>query len=452
MDLFYVRRFYEDEDEEKGTTNIEIEKERLRSLKQKIKLKRKEFVSEVSVERVSEGGYDFNKQNYGGISDSTKKEKKIKRKRSSSEIKAPAEKHVKQGTESVDKLKYDDSNNANRRKREDEELINEKRRNKENDMKSPINLEKGKSKMSIDDTSKEGMKIVQEEYVPKMKKKKKSKEEKQARLMSNATPPEKKAKNKVSLENSSVKIQTNGKDRDNRTSGAYDSDDEESSEQTAIVEASEGNKIESQEEDFKGKIEDKSLFKVLGSFDTKKEKQIVKRLLPKWINEARYIESDVESSRLSINDASFLEKFVKENLKQQNIDSLFPVQSCVIPYIMSQSCKRGVFHKIGLLPSDICVSAPTGSGKTLAYVIPILQIISKCEYRRLQAVIILPSRDLASQVKTVISNYTSGTHIKVGLASGVKSFHDEQLQIVSTGYVRNYFSCTFLEFFVKGPD
>ena len=177
-----------------------------------------------------------------------------------------------------------------------------------------------------------------------------------------------------------------------------------------------------------------SYFKVLGSFDDKKQKKQVKRLLPKWIAEAKHIDSEIYSKKLSIDDATFLEDFSRSNLKEQNIEHLFPVQSCVIPKILSQNCQHGVYHKAGLLPSDICVSAPTGSGKTLAYTLPIVQMLARCEWRRLQAIVILPSRDLALQVKNVIGACTKGTRVKVGLASGIKSLHDEQQQLVSKGY------------------
>lgn len=65
-----------------------------------------------------------------------------------------------------------------------------------------------------------------------------------------------------------------------------------------------------------------------------------------------------------------LNETIKEKLKSNGIDDLFPIQSTVVPF-MIESWKKRV---MGILPQDVCVSAATGSGKTLAYVIPILNV------------------------------------------------------------------------------
>ncbi|XP_065056118.1 ATP-dependent RNA helicase DDX51-like [Rhopilema esculentum] len=156
-------------------------------------------------------------------------------------------------------------------------------------------------------------------------------------------------------------------------------------------------------------------------------------MLPKWIAQPKEIFSQKTNEQVSVKECTYLKEFSKKNLELLRINHLFPVQSNVIPYILSQNCKGSIFGKAGLQPSDICVSAPTGSGKTLAYAVPIVQVIHHCLFRRLQALVVLPSKDLASQVKTVFSKLVAGTHLKIGLASGVKSFHDEQQLLVSVG-------------------
>eukprot|EP00112_Aurelia_sp_Birch-Aquarium-sp1_P003214 Seg1359.4 transcript_id=Seg1359.4/GoldUCD/mRNA.D3Y31 product="ATP-dependent RNA helicase DDX51" protein_id=Seg1359.4/GoldUCD/D3Y31 len=181
---------------------------------------------------------------------------------------------------------------------------------------------------------------------------------------------------------------------------------------------------------------DSTYYTVLGTGGKKKQKQIVKRTLPKWIAEPQLIGADITRGKVAIDEADYLAESTKTNLKDNNIKFLFPVQSYVIPYILSQNSHQTIYGSAGLVPRDICVSAPTGSGKTLAYVLPLVQLLSGCVYRRLQAVIILPSKDLAAQVRTVIINHSKGTKLKVGLASGVKSFHEEQQQLISTGYGR----------------
>ena len=178
-------------------------------------------------------------------------------------------------------------------------------------------------------------------------------------------------------------------------------------------------------------------YPILGSLKKKKDKPSVKRMLPKWIAQPKEIFSQKTNEQVSVKECSYLKEFSKKNLELLRINHLFPVQSNVIPYILSQNCKDSIFGKAGLQPSDICVSAPTGSGKTLAYAVPIVQVIHHCLFRRLQALVVLPSKDLASQVKTVFSKLVAGTHLKIGLASGVKSFHDEQQLLVSAGCVNS---------------
>jgi len=84
-----------------------------------------------------------------------------------------------------------------------------------------------------------------------------------------------------------------------------------------------------------------------------------------------------------------------KNLEQDNIINFFPVQCAVIPALIRSSSEACIF------PRDLCVSAPTGSGKTIAYALPIVQFLSMRTQPRLSAVIILPSRELASQVYRV---------------------------------------------------
>ena len=79
-------------------------------------------------------------------------------------------------------------------------------------------------------------------------------------------------------------------------------------------------------------------------------------------------------------------------LNDEGIFSYFPVQAAVIPLLLQSS--RLPF----IQPRDICVSAPTGSGKTLSYALPIVQCLKSRKVKRLRALVLLPSRELSSQV------------------------------------------------------
>ena len=54
------------------------------------------------------------------------------------------------------------------------------------------------------------------------------------------------------------------------------------------------------------------------------------------------------------------------------------------------------------------MSAPTGSGKTLAYVLPIVETLSERVVTRLRALIVLPTRDLVTQVREKIEEVGKG--------------------------------------------
>ncbi|HEX6311176.1 MAG TPA: DEAD/DEAH box helicase [Acidimicrobiia bacterium] len=52
---------------------------------------------------------------------------------------------------------------------------------------------------------------------------------------------------------------------------------------------------------------------------------------------------------------------------------------------------------------DLCGKAKTGSGKTLAFGLPLLERVGKAEPRRPRALVLVPTRELANQVKTVLA-------------------------------------------------
>jgi len=109
-----------------------------------------------------------------------------------------------------------------------------------------------------------------------------------------------------------------------------------------------------------------------------------------------------------------------------DITHLFPVQSHVIPVVLEMFLKK----KPCFPCRDILVQSPTGSGKTLSYVLPIVDNMSTNIIRELQCLVVLPTKDLAVQVKKTFDMCVVGTNLKVGLAAGVKSFSKEQESLV----------------------
>lgn len=172
-------------------------------------------------------------------------------------------------------------------------------------------------------------------------------------------------------------------------------------------------------------------FTVIGGQKKNKECKKVQRVLPGWLAKPTIINSDLGSNKTPVDKIPFLESHIITKLQQLGIHHLFPVQSVVIPAILSQMDTKSFLGKGGYAPGDICVSAPTGSGKTLAYVIPIVQILMKRVVCHLRALIILPTKDLANQVKQVFEMFTEGTNLSVGLASGSNSFTKNQEQLAN---------------------
>jgi ATP-dependent RNA helicase DDX51/DBP6 len=110
------------------------------------------------------------------------------------------------------------------------------------------------------------------------------------------------------------------------------------------------------------------------------------------------------------------------------IEEFFPVQVAVIPLLLSHA-----IYQPFAPPRDMIVSAPTGSGKTLAYALPIIQSLSlaqrltndsnPAQRRRLHALIILPSRELVTQVSPFFSHCAVITHSlsSIGLSNILSS-------------------------------
>ncbi|KAK3155595.1 hypothetical protein QOZ80_2BG0205280 [Eleusine coracana subsp. coracana] len=104
-----------------------------------------------------------------------------------------------------------------------------------------------------------------------------------------------------------------------------------------------------------------------------------------------------------------------EALQRMGIESFFPVQEAA----WLETIGPGAFER------DICINSPTGSGKTLAYALPIVQALSTRKVRCLCALVVLPTRDLALQVKEVFDAIAPAVGLSVGLAVGQSSIADE---------------------------
>ncbi|CAN4118648.1 unnamed protein product [Withania somnifera] len=122
----------------------------------------------------------------------------------------------------------------------------------------------------------------------------------------------------------------------------------------------------------------------------------------------------------SLDILPFIDPRLVAALKNMSITSLFPVQLAV----WQETTGPGCFER------DLCINSPTGSGKTLAYALPIIQMLSKRAIKCLRALVVLPTRDLALQVKEVFSALAPAVGLSVGLAVGQSSISDEILELI----------------------
>jgi ATP-dependent RNA helicase DDX51/DBP6 len=173
---------------------------------------------------------------------------------------------------------------------------------------------------------------------------------------------------------------------------------------------------------------------VIGGENKKQKPNGVRRALPKWLANPSFFSSDVNKNLLAITEIEGLHSGLVQKLEKQGVEHFFPVQESVIPAVLSSWERNSPFGKGGFLPQDICVCAPTGSGKTLAYVLPVIELLKHNTVRTIEALVIVPTKDLATQVWHVFNMYVQGTGLSVGLANGLKSLQKEQQQLGSNRY------------------
>ncbi|KAH7909502.1 DEAD-domain-containing protein [Hygrophoropsis aurantiaca] len=126
-----------------------------------------------------------------------------------------------------------------------------------------------------------------------------------------------------------------------------------------------------------------------------------------------------------------LSERTRKRLLELGITELFAVQTALLPFLLPKAPLQRCLYMPFDPPRDVCVSAPTGSGKTLAYVIPILEILSSRTVTHLRALVVLPTRDLVTQVRETFEAIGKGHGLKIGVATGQHSFAHEQAQLIA---------------------
>jgi ATP-dependent RNA helicase DDX52/ROK1 len=118
-----------------------------------------------------------------------------------------------------------------------------------------------------------------------------------------------------------------------------------------------------------------------------------------------------------------------ENLAGQGYKIPTEVQMGSLPLLLQpETALKNSVDEFGTGEVDLLAVAPTGSGKTLAYLIPVVnKILQKRRSREdkgehnLEAVVIAPTKELASQIVNEAKKLSLGTGIKVaGMRKGMK--------------------------------
>ena len=94
------------------------------------------------------------------------------------------------------------------------------------------------------------------------------------------------------------------------------------------------------------------------------------------------------------------------SIKRAGYQQPTPIQESAIPVAMAGH--------------DLIGTSQTGTGKTAAFVLPILHKLLKGHGKRMRALIITPTRELAEQIHETIGNFKQGTNIRsVSIYGGV---------------------------------
>src|SRR5947209_8173346 len=95
---------------------------------------------------------------------------------------------------------------------------------------------------------------------------------------------------------------------------------------------------------------------------------------------------------------------VADALAERNITSPFPIQALVMGD--------------ALAGRDVLAKSRTGSGKTLAFALPIVERLAPGAGQRPQALVLVPTRELASQVVREFDDVAAAKNLKVAAAYG----------------------------------
>ena len=143
-------------------------------------------------------------------------------------------------------------------------------------------------------------------------------------------------------------------------------------------------------------------------------------VLPDWLSRPTVVSS---KNRASFRELPVSQSII-DSLQSKGINQAFAIQTGVLPMLLPGK---------QYYPGDICISAATGSGKTLAYVLPMVESLRGRPRTRLRGLIVVPTRELVTQVRDALQMCIGGTGLKIGTAVGSKTMKEEQELLIKRG-------------------
>ena len=97
---------------------------------------------------------------------------------------------------------------------------------------------------------------------------------------------------------------------------------------------------------------------------------------------------------------------LRENVARMGLKTLTPVQSATLPPLIEGK--------------DVVAKARTGTGKTVAFLIPTLEslLVSNRVSGQIRALVMSPTRELASQIGTAAADLAHGSGLRTGVMFG----------------------------------
>jgi ATP-dependent RNA helicase DeaD len=115
-----------------------------------------------------------------------------------------------------------------------------------------------------------------------------------------------------------------------------------------------------------------------------------------------------------------LQPALQRTLESQELVTPTPIQAGAIPALLDGK--------------DVIGQARTGSGKTLAFVLPLISRVDS-RIRAVQALVLVPTRELAVQVGSVLAHFADARRLRHTLLYGGRSFGPEQRALQSAQIV-----------------